>query len=260
MSSSLRLSIAALSILAGSAAAETIAITGVTAHTMGPAGTVENATIIIRDGLFEAVGNRVQIPEDATTIDGVGKIVTPGLFSAFGQLGLTEVSGVEESVDYFQTGDEFSAAFDISDAYNHRSTLIPINRAGGVTRALTAPAPGFDHESNSGNIFSGLAAVVQLGETPAYIAHGKAAMIVNFGQGGGALAGGSRAAAMLAFRSALENALDYRRNKDAYERGQRRDYAMSMADLGGAATCIGWPNATDRQCPIVLPISRRSWP
>jgi len=230
--------------------AETIAVTGATVHTMGPEGTIENATIVIRDGLFESVGRDVSVPPDAASIDAAGRIITPGLFTPMGHLGLTEVSAVEETVDYYQVGERYSAAFDVAPAYNPRSALIAINRAGGVTRALTAPAPGFDDEDSSGQIFSGLAAVVQLGDTAPYAVESGAALVVNFGEQGGMLAGGSRAAALMAFRTALDDAIDYRRNKDAYERGQRREYSLSMADLDALQPVIAG------RTPVIATVNR----
>jgi imidazolonepropionase-like amidohydrolase len=220
------------------AIAETVIYRGATVHTMGPAGTLEAATIVIRDGRFAAVGVDIQIPstvkggsDDARVVSVGDKIITPGFFSAMGQLGLTEVSGVDRTVDYYQTGERFSASFDIAEAYNHRSTLIAINRAGGITRALTAPSPGYSEDSASSRVFSGLAAVVQLGERPDFVADKQVAMVVSLGEGGSAVAGGSRAAAMLALRSGLGDAVDYRRNKGSYQRGQRREYSLSMADM-----------------------------
>jgi len=224
--------------LAQTAAAETVIYQGATVHTMGPAGTLTDAVIVIRDGRFAAVGVDLEIPTDTAggsesgrVIDASGKIITPGFFSAMGQLGLTEVSGVDQTVDYYQTGERFSAGFDIADAYNHRSTLVAINRTGGITRALTAPSPGYAENAGAPQLFSGLAAVVQLGDQPDFVADKQAAMVVSLGEGGSAVAGGSRAGAMLALRSGLDDAVDYRRNKDSYERGQRREYALSMADL-----------------------------
>jgi imidazolonepropionase-like amidohydrolase len=220
------------------AIAETVIYQGATVHTMGPAGTLENATIVVRDGRFAAVGVDIETPPAANRdsdsdriIDASGKIITPGFFSAMGQLGLTEVSGVNGTVDFFQTGERFSASFDIADAYNHRSTLIAINRAGGITRALTAPSPGYSEGDASSQLFSGLAAVVQLGDRPDFVADQRTAMVVSLGEGGSAVAGGSRAAAMLALRSGLDDATDYQRNKGSYERGERREYSLSMSDL-----------------------------
>lgn len=230
----LRSSIFAMLFLMSASHAETIAIaiaiTGATVHTMGPAGTLLNATVIIRDGHFDAIGTDIAVPPDATVIDGRGKIITPGFFSPMGQIGLTEVSAVQESVDYYQRGDEYTASFDITDAYNSRSILIPINRAGGITRTLSAPVSYYD-DLTAGHVFSGIAFIAQLGDTPAFVTDRKAAMVVNLGLEGSNVAGGSRALAIMSLRGALDDAADYRQNKAAYDRGQRREYSLGMADL-----------------------------
>jgi len=232
------LAIASALVLAQFASAETLIYRGATVHTMGPSGTLQNATIVIRDGRFAAVGVDVEAPPAASgdsqgnqVIDARGKIITPGFFSPMGQLGLTEVSGVDGTVDYYQRGERFSASFDVADAYNHRSTLVAISRAGGITRAITAPLPGYAEEGEAPQLFSGLAAAVQLGDQPDFVADRQIALVVNLGEGGSGISGGSRAAAMLALRSGLDDAVDYRRNKNAYESGQRREYALSMADM-----------------------------
>ena len=146
------------------AAADTTAIVGGKVHTVGPMGTIENATVLIVDGRIAAVGDNVDVPEGAKTIDATGKIVTPGLFSPFGQLGLVEVGYSAGPLDYSQRGTQFTAGFDVADAYNPRSTLIPINRIEGVTRAVVAPMPGYPDESGAGHILAGLAAIVNLGD------------------------------------------------------------------------------------------------
>jgi imidazolonepropionase-like amidohydrolase len=234
----LHLAIGSVLFVAQAASAETVIYRGATVHTLGPSGTLKNATIEIRDGRFAAVGVDVEVSratngdsEGDRVIDVAGKIITPGFFSPMGQLGLTEVSGVDETVDFLQRGELFSASFDIADAYNHRSTLIAINRAGGITRAITAPSPGYAEEGAAPQLFSGLAAAVQLGDRPDFVVDRHVAMVVSLGEGGSWVAGGSRAAAMLALRSGLDDATDYRRNKKSYERGQRREYSLSMADL-----------------------------
>ena len=140
----------ALLALALPASAATTAIVGGKVHTVGPQGTIENGTVLIVDGRIAAVGADVDVPADAVTIDASGKIVTPGLFSPFGQLGLVEVGFSAGPLDYSQRGEQFTAGFDIADAYNPRSTLIPINRIEGVTRAVVAPAPGYPDETGKG--------------------------------------------------------------------------------------------------------------
>ena len=49
---------------------------------------LENGTVLLRDGVIEAVGARVTLPLDARVIDAKGLTVTPGLIDAFGGLGL----------------------------------------------------------------------------------------------------------------------------------------------------------------------------
>jgi len=214
-------------LMAANAAAQTTAITGATAHTMGPQGTVENATIIIEDGRFVSVSADGAVPDGATTIDASGKIITPGLFTPIGSLGLVEVGFSAGPLDMMQRGEEFTASFDIADAYNPRSTLIAVNRIEGVTRAIITPSPGYPDESGSyGSVLAGLAAMVNLGGGDDSLEQRAVAMMVSLGQSGSGLAGGSRAGAVLALRSALDEASSY-----GDDPGEREDYKLSPSDL-----------------------------
>ena len=63
------------------------AITGVRVVTgVGPV--IESGTIVIRDGLIEAVGTSVAVPEGAWTIDGDGMTAYPGLIDALSTLAM----------------------------------------------------------------------------------------------------------------------------------------------------------------------------
>jgi len=232
MKFSIRMTISVLAFAASVASAQTTAITGATVHTVGPEGTLENATIVIENGRIAEVGTGIQVPAGAEVIDASGKIITPGLFSTMGQIGLSEVGAVTGTNDAVQRGDDFSAGFDVADAYNRRSVVIPISRIDGITRALIAPRAGRpDEQGNSSRVLSGLASVVQLGDSGDYLTKHGVAVIVNLGETGSAVAAGSRAAAIQELRAALTDALDYRRNKAAYERGDWREYSVSSADL-----------------------------
>ena len=241
------------------AAAGTTAIVGGKVHTVGPQGTIESATILIVDGRISAIGNDVEVPAGAETIDAAGKIVTPGLFSPFGQLGLVEVGMSAGPSDYAQRGSQFTAGFDIADAYNSRSSLVAINRIEGVTRAVVAPTPGYPNESGSGHILAGLAAIVNLGDDNA-LDRRAAAMVVALGEYGAALSGGTRTAAWLTLRNALDEALDYREHKGDFERGMRREYVHSMNDLealqgvvnGNTPMIVGVDRASDIEVLIEL--------
>src|ERR1700687_3215736 len=51
---------------------------------------IEHGTIVIRNGLIEAVGDRVSAPADARLIDGSGLTVYPGLIDANTNLAMPE--------------------------------------------------------------------------------------------------------------------------------------------------------------------------
>ena len=215
---------------AATASAQTTAIVGGKVHTVGPQGTIENGTVLIVDGRIAAVGSDVAVPSGAETIDASGKVVTPGLFTPLSQLGLVEVTSSAGPTDGSQRGAQFTAGFDVADAYNSRSTLIAINRIEGVTRAIIAPSPGYPDESGAGHILAGLAAIVNLGDEDA-LDQRSTAMVVALGEGGSHFAGGTRTGAWLTLRNALDEALDYREHKGDFERGMRREYVHSVADL-----------------------------
>jgi imidazolonepropionase-like amidohydrolase len=206
------------------AALETVAITGATVHTMGPAGTLHGATVVIAGGRIQGVGAGLRIPEGARRIDAAGKVVTPGLLDSFTHLGLVEVNAVEDTEDSTNDDPNLSAAFDVSGTLNRRSMLIPINRVEGITRAVTAPSPGKA-------LFFGRGAVIDLSGGAGQVVRRSVAQFAQYGEAGARAAGGTRGAALIRLRAALEDALDYARNRAAYDRAQRRPYSLPRLDL-----------------------------
>ena len=220
-------------LLANGAYAQSIAITGGTVHTVGPDGTIENATVLIDDGLITAVGTNITIPPGVEIVDADGKIVTPGLFSPVGAIGLSEVGAVAGTNDATQRGNQFAAGFDVAGAYNPRSIVVAISRIDGVTQAGLTPRAGggTDDQGNASHVLSGLGSVVHLGgDSDSFMQRG-GVVVANFGESGSNVVGGSRAAAIQVLRSALDDAADYQQNRAAYERGDWRDYSISGADL-----------------------------
>ena len=214
----------ALALAATPAAAETVAIIGATVHTMTRAGTLENATVVIVDGRVSGIGADAAVPDGARVIDGDGLVVTPGLFDAWGTMGIVEVGAVEGTNDIEVDNPRIGAALNIADAVNPRSELIAVNRIEGITRSVVAP------ESET-HLVAGQAAVINLGGAGDWLESAPAAMVVQFGERGAELSGGSRAAALLTLREALQDARDYGRNRSAFDRGARRAYARARLDL-----------------------------
>lgn len=242
-----------LAMLPAAVAAQTMAVTGATVHTMGPQGTIENATVVIENGVITSVGVNAPVPAGARLIDASGRIVTPGLISPVGQLGLVEVGAVAGSVDSVQRGDQFGAGFEVADAYNPRSTLVAVNRIEGVTSAVIVPRPASaDAEGNASGVLSGLGAVVSLGGPDSPMTRRTAVMVASLGETGSMVAGGSRAAALLAIRAAFDDAIDYRQNKAAFDRGDWRDYSVSSRDLDAILTLL------DGDIPLMVNVNRAS--
>jgi imidazolonepropionase-like amidohydrolase len=201
----------------------------------------------MRGGKIEAFGANAAVPPGATRIDGTGKIVTPGLFDPLSRFGIEEVSGVKPTRDFSAEGRQFTASFDVTSAINPRSMLIPVNRIAGVTAAAVAPAV-----TEKGTIIAGLGAIISLGSTERYLLKSPAAMFVSFGEAGAELSGGSRAAAMLYIREALQDARDFRANRGAYDSARRRPYLLDRADLEALDPVL------QGKIPLVVSVDRAS--
>lgn len=118
--------------------AASVAIKNVDVYTASSTGFLTAATVVFDDGKISAINPKV-ISAD-TTIDGSGKILTPGAIAPMTELGLVEVSAVHGSDDsHYKKAD---ASFDPSVAFNPKSTLIPYARKGGITSTLVAPLGG----------------------------------------------------------------------------------------------------------------------
>ncbi len=224
-------------LLAPPAAAETVAIVGGTVHTLGPAGTVAGATVVIADGKVVAVGRDVAVPAGARVVDAAGRVVTPGLFDSMSQIGLVEVSQVEGSRDTGVEDPRVTAAYDVVDALNPRSVLIGVNRIEGLTRALVTPRTGSSPIAGRGAIIDldGDLGSGEGGNPAGFLVKSPAVLVVALGEDGAELSGGSRAAAMLRLREALDDARDFAAHRDDWGGAQRRPYALSHLDLEALA-------------------------
>lgn len=230
--------------------AEIIAITGGKIYTMTDDRPLDGATVLIADGRIEAVGPDVHIPDGARVFDATGQIVTPGLVDANSHIGLVEVSLEDATVDAGVTAehpyaDRFSAAFFAPDGFNPASTLVPINRIEGITRAMVAPMA-------NKTVIAGQGAMASLSGSPASLMDDSRALYAVLGESGAQLAGGARAAAQLHFRQALDEARDYAEHEKDYLEGERRPYFLNRLDLEALKPYV----AGER--PVVVTVHRAS--
>ena len=136
----------------------------------GTGQVIDDGTIVVGNGLIEAVGTGVTIPGDAWVIDGSGLTVYPGLFDALSQVGLDDGGQQGGGPGGGGGGNPFALAsgpssdgpedrpattpwLDAADLIDADADDIASWREGGFTGALVAPDEG---------IVTGQGAVVSL--------------------------------------------------------------------------------------------------
>lgn len=169
-----------LSTSATQAQAPSYAITHAKIFTLNGAP-IEDGTLVLRDGKIAAVGASVEIPAGAQVIDGKGLQVYPGLFDPITEIGLSEISAVNATVDSTETG-SFNPDVVAATAVLPSSEHIPVTRAAGITEVLAVPASGgFDSGGGRGALGGQASAIHLAGWTIGEMLIKKsAAMVVNW--------------------------------------------------------------------------------
>lgn len=239
---------AALTLSAGAALAETVAITGGRVVTMGRAGELETGTVVVTDGKIVAVGANAAVPAGARVIDARGKVVTPGLMIANSGLGLVEVSSVPGSDDTDSSSGSVTAAFDVSYGLNPESQLLPVARLGGITRAIATPGVGSG--ANSGLLFGGQAAAIHLGEGDDLLVRPQVAQVAVLGEGGANRVGGARGASIVKLKATLDDVRWFMANRDDFDEGDSRDLGLSRADLQALVPVV------QGRMPLIVQVAR----
>ena len=123
---------------------------------VAPGRVLESATLVVRNGVIEAVGANVSPPADARVWDMSGQTLYPGFIDAYADLGVGQAPPANQSEPgpvhwNSQVRANFSTAGDFRDSQDRRSAL----RDQGFTTAHAVPRLG---------IFRGHTAVVSLGD------------------------------------------------------------------------------------------------
>ncbi|MGQ0538960.1 MAG: amidohydrolase family protein [Gemmatimonadaceae bacterium] len=124
-------------------------------------GTIEKGTIVIRDGLIEAVGPNVSIPADARVLDLSGRVITPGFFDLAAPFGLAAPpapspappGGPQQPPSAPAGPIGLEAGRDVASELRLSEGDIRTARNAGITSALVAPSRG---------AFRGLSALVPM--------------------------------------------------------------------------------------------------
>jgi imidazolonepropionase-like amidohydrolase len=101
-------------------------IRNATVMTAAEAGTMEGASILVRDGKIAAVGNDIEVPAGAHVIDAMGRYVTPGIIDAHSHIAAESINEGSVSV---------SSMVGIEDVIAPDDIAIYRGLAGGVTTA-----------------------------------------------------------------------------------------------------------------------------
>jgi imidazolonepropionase-like amidohydrolase len=184
---------------------------------------LEDATVLLAGGKVQAVGAGVSVPQNARTIDARGKVVTAGFIDADTGVGLIEVDQEAASNDT-DVRSPLTPGLRMVDAYNPRSIVVPVTRAGGVTSVVVAPDRG---------VLGGQSAFVDLaGDTYAdAVVRPTLAQYAHVDDATVQSASGTRGGLWLVLREALEDARFYATHRAAYDANATRQLGLHRAEL-----------------------------
>lgn len=187
------------------------------------------ATVCVSDGLVSAVLPADAPVPDAPIVEGVGGMLVPGFVEVSTGIGLIEIDAVSSTDDRDAGGDDVRAAYDVTDAFNPWSALIPVARSGGLTSVIAAP---------TGGLISGRGVWFDLaGQTVAEMSVPDGALMFGqLGPDGGDAAGGSRGTAMLRFRELFADAALLAADPEGFDANQVRPLGASWLDLEALST------------------------
>lgn len=230
----------ALAASAAPALAQALAVRAGVAHTMGPAGSIKDAVVLLDNGKITAVGPAASTPIPPGTRTIAAAVVTPGLIDARCTLGLSGIYNTRADSDQLERSAPAQPELRAIDAYNPQEPLIAYVRSFGVTTAHTGHAPG--------ELISGQTFVVKLtgntADAAAIVpAFGVAATLSPQALKGGAASPGTRAKLAAVLRAELIKAQEYQAKLD---RAEKPKPAEPAADKPADKAADKKPDAPER--------------
>ncbi|MGM0574223.1 MAG: amidohydrolase family protein [Myxococcota bacterium] len=210
-----------------------------------PDGPADDVTVLVEGDRVAGVGADLAIPEGCEVVDASDRVITPGLVDVHTGLGLVEI-GLEKATRDTSAEVEredvpsIRAGFAVRDAYNPRSTAIPVTRIEGVTSALTVPSGGLVH---------GRSAWVDLAGATQDEAVRKEAAALHAHVGGGE---GSRAQDLHRLRLLLGEARDFARKEADWARNRMHPLRHPASELRAVQPVLAG------EMPLVVRVDRAS--
>jgi imidazolonepropionase-like amidohydrolase len=140
-------------LLPGTALAADMALVGGTVLTITQ-GTLENATVLCRNGRIVAVGANIEVPEGVRQLDVAGRFVTPGIIDTHSHMGVYPWTTAKGNADGNEATAPTTPDVRAEDAVFLEDPAFERARAGGVTTILVIPG--------SANLIGGEGIVLKL--------------------------------------------------------------------------------------------------
>ncbi|HLS34701.1 MAG TPA: amidohydrolase [Bacillota bacterium] len=103
---------------------------------------LEDQQILVKDGVFHKISQKVKAPKDCDLIDAEGKIITPGLIDVHTHLGVHEQGVGREGADFNESSDPITPEVRAIDGINPREEGFQDARRSGVTTVQVMPGSG----------------------------------------------------------------------------------------------------------------------
>ncbi len=124
-----------------------------------PQQSIENGTIVIRDGIIEDIGENIEIPADAKVIDAKGKYIYPGFIEMYSSFGLPTPKEIAETANSSGKSMHWSrqvrSHYRSSSEYSYDEKLAKKMRSQGFVMT---------HTMSDAGIFRGYGSIVKLAD------------------------------------------------------------------------------------------------
>lgn len=217
-------------------AAQDIAVRAGTVHTVGPAGTLEDGVVLVRDGRIVVVGpaSEVEVPAGVELLEYPEGVVTPGLVNIHSTVGLAGIYNTPHDQDLAERTTDANPELRALDGFNYKEPLVSWVRGLGTTTLHAVP--GGDGPTIAGQ---GAAFKTWGDETDAMVVRAPSVVAFQLGEGPKGLGGypNTRMGVVAVIRAELEKARRYAERWAAWrsapegERGAAPDRDLGLEAL-----------------------------